>query len=138
MPTLADWESRIHVEDRAAHEHLMSAAVEHGSGFNADLRIVSPLGEERWALVERMQEKGFELLDVQYVTSHLKTMGASWISRSGLRRCALTLSGRRLIPSCGRFGQSALIKRSGTLFRRCSLSAFGWLPIKPLEVARAR
>lgn len=32
-------------------------------------------------LVERLRERGYELLDVQYVTSHLATMGASWVSR---------------------------------------------------------
>jgi leucyl/phenylalanyl-tRNA--protein transferase len=34
------------------------------------------------ALVERLRERGFELLDVQYVTPHLKTLGASWIARA--------------------------------------------------------
>ena len=33
------------------------------------------------ALVERLRDKGFQLLDVQYVTPHLATMGAVWISR---------------------------------------------------------
>jgi leucyl/phenylalanyl-tRNA--protein transferase len=33
------------------------------------------------ALVERLAERGFELLDVQYVTPHLSRMGARWISR---------------------------------------------------------
>ncbi len=33
------------------------------------------------ALVERLRQRGFELLDVQYVTPHLGRMGASWISR---------------------------------------------------------
>ncbi|MBI3723511.1 leucyl/phenylalanyl-tRNA--protein transferase [bacterium] len=34
------------------------------------------------ALVELLRERGYELLDVQYVTPHLARMGASWISRS--------------------------------------------------------
>jgi leucyl/phenylalanyl-tRNA--protein transferase len=33
------------------------------------------------ALVERLVERGFTLLDVQYVTPHLGRMGAVWVSR---------------------------------------------------------
>lgn len=47
------------------------------------------------ALVERMQERGFMLLDIQWVTPHLRRFGAIEISRQQyLRRLALALRRR--------------------------------------------
>jgi diguanylate cyclase (GGDEF)-like protein/PAS domain S-box-containing protein len=51
-PTIAAWESRYHVEDRAQHQRMMSEALEKGVGYSADLRLVMPMGEERWVHVK--------------------------------------------------------------------------------------
>lgn len=52
------------------------------------------------ALVERLAAQGFTLLDVQYVTPHLATMGAVWVSRREyLRRLGESLiAGERPFP----------------------------------------
>ncbi|MEZ0227625.1 MAG: leucyl/phenylalanyl-tRNA--protein transferase [Planctomycetota bacterium] len=52
------------------------------------------------ALVERLAQNGFTLLDVQYVTPHLATMGAVWVSRREyLRRLGDALiAGERPFP----------------------------------------
>lgn len=43
------------------------------------------------ALVERLKQKGFKLLDTQYITPHLKTFGAVEISRDEyLQKCLKT------------------------------------------------
>jgi len=51
-------------------------------------------------LVERLRERGFLLLDVQYVTSHLASMGAVWVSRRDyLRRLGDALiAGEKTFP----------------------------------------
>ncbi len=52
------------------------------------------------ALVRRLAEKGFTLLDVQYVTPHLASMGAVWVTRREyLRRLGdAVVAGERPFP----------------------------------------
>jgi leucyl/phenylalanyl-tRNA--protein transferase len=52
------------------------------------------------ALVRRLVERGFTLLDVQYVTPHLESMGAAWVTRRDyLRRLGdAVIAGEKPFP----------------------------------------